>query len=288
MENRIIVSHVSPDWDAICSLWLLQRFGGFADAEIALVNTGTPDVGLLARASAVVDTGRVLDPEHHRFDHHQLPGNEASSCCAASLVFQWLKKDAADLEYLAPLIDLIYAGDTGKPAADLSRKVGIHAILSTRKAAEWSGMNLIGLGYALLDDIAAHLKHAHEARATLDRYTVYRSRDGLVIALDGAPQHATTAAFEASAQLVVWHNPQADTIGVGINRARESGIDCGVLIGLAAHYVDAGALFDELMSWYRHPSGFCALRGSAKAPDARPLGVPIAEIAAALDAAWVR
>src|SRR3972149_4062797 len=58
LEKQIIVSHVSPDWDAITSLWLLQRFGGFATAAIELVNTGKPDPEILAGAAVVVDTGR--------------------------------------------------------------------------------------------------------------------------------------------------------------------------------------------------------------------------------------
>jgi nanoRNase/pAp phosphatase (c-di-AMP/oligoRNAs hydrolase) len=29
-----IVGHVSPDWDCIAALWLLQRFGGFEETRI--------------------------------------------------------------------------------------------------------------------------------------------------------------------------------------------------------------------------------------------------------------
>jgi hypothetical protein len=239
--TRTIVGHVSPDWDCIAALWLLQRFGGFADATIALVNTGAPDAAILADAAAVVDAGRELNPLRNRFDHHQLPGAEASECCAASLVFQWLKplEDPTHLEYLAPLIGLIYAGDTGKSAANESRRIGIHALLSAWKARKVSDTALIAIGYDVLD-LAAHLLSQRHATATLDTHTVYRSADGLLIALDGAPQGATFAAFETGALLVVWHNPQPDTIGVGINRAPESGIDCGALILGLLHDSECG------------------------------------------------
>lgn len=296
--TRIIVSHVSPDWDAICALWLLQRFGGFEDATIALVSTGSPDPEILAEAAAVVDTGRVLNPLRHRFDHHQLPGAEANTCCATSLVFQWLKPldNPAHLEYLAPLIALIYAGDTGKPDANPSRQLGIHALLSAWKARKVADTALIAIGYDVLDDLAAHLKRASEAAASLDTHTVYRSEDGLLIALDGAAQGATFAAFEAGALLVVWHSPMDSTVSVGINRAPESGIDCGGLIlGLlndsecgVGPVEYGGPVYLELCTWFRHNSGFFAGRGTAKAPDARPLACPIADIAAALDAAWQR
>lgn len=286
-----IVGHVAPDWDCIAALWMLQRFGPFGDAEIKLVNTGTPDPAVLEGAGAVVDTGRQLDPQAWRFDHHQLPGAEANETCAAQQVYFRLifYRNEIDLGYLQPLIDLVFAGDTGKPEAAQSRQIGIHALLSAWKAARWPDEILITWGYEVLDDLAAHLLRAYEARQTLDAHTVYRSADGLLIALDKAPQGATQAAFEAGALLVVWHNPMEATVAVGLNRAPESGIHCGELAAMVGVAQPLGSPIEtELRSWYKHPSGFFAGRGTPKAPDDRPLAVPVANLAAALDTAWGR
>ena len=38
-----LVTHTSPDWDAIGYLWLMRRWGGAERAEIRFVNTGNPD-----------------------------------------------------------------------------------------------------------------------------------------------------------------------------------------------------------------------------------------------------
>ena len=58
----MIVGHISPDWDCLTALWLLRRFDpALNDATIQLVNTGNPDAVILAKADAVVDTGRVCD-----------------------------------------------------------------------------------------------------------------------------------------------------------------------------------------------------------------------------------
>lgn len=285
---RYIVGHVSPDWDAICSLWLLQRFGGFASADIKLVNTGSPDPAVLAGAAAVVDTGRIYDKYNNRFDHHQFVGAAANETCAARQVWMHFKT-GVDLEYLAPLIDLIYAGDTGKPGAAQSRQLGIHALLSGEKASGSGDLGIIAFGYDILDALATHLKRADEARMSLAEQTVYRSVDGLLIALNDAPQGATDAAFEAGALLVVWHNPMDGTVAVGISRAPgRSGADCGRLVK-AVMWANAGTLvWEEVSTWYRHAAGFFAGRGTPKAPDPRPLDVPLADIAAALDAAWLR
>lgn len=187
-----IVSHVSPDWDAICALWLLQRYGGLADADIVLVpsgEAGPPD------AAAVVDTGRTFDPGRGRFDHHQFPGAQSSATCAARQVYEWIvdrsTETPADWAYLLSIIDLVTAGDAGLPAAALSRQVGIHALLSVRKAARYSDEVLIAWGQTVLDELALHLRGQDEARRTLAAHTVWRSADGCVVALESArpPRH---------------------------------------------------------------------------------------------------
>ena len=52
----MIITHVSPDLDALVSVWLLKRYDGMDEASIEFVNTGNPDPDLLAKAEAVVDT----------------------------------------------------------------------------------------------------------------------------------------------------------------------------------------------------------------------------------------
>lgn len=290
-----IIGHVSPDWDCICALWLLQRFGGFGDAEIKLVNTGAPDADVLAGASAVVDTGRVLDTADHRFDHHQL--DDPNATCAARQVYECIVRAVPHLAYLQPLIDLIYAGDTGKPEATQSRQVGIHALLVAKKIGqhddrEWN-MNdrqLIDWGYGVLDDLAMVLKRADEARRSLDAYTVYRSADGLLVALEQSSRAAVNAAHEAGARLVLWHRTREGTETIELWRGGEGpDVDCGDVVRAALHRLPVR--LDErveLASWYLHEAGFYAGRGSDKAPDARPLIVPIVNIAVALDRAWER
>lgn len=290
--TTIIVTHTSPDWDAIASCWLVERFvnrfGDFTDCEVQFVNTGTPDPALLAAAHAVVDTGRVYDPARMRFDHHQLDGAAANATCAAQQVYAWLCESRPDLAYLQSIIDLIYHGDTGKSDANLSRSVGIHALLSVRKARRESDRDLLAWGYGVLDDLASHAKAQADARASLAQHTVYRSTDGLVVALEGAPQGATYAAFDAGARMVVFYSVLPDTVSVGVMRGGENqDVHVGDVVASAMAQADA-PLRTEFTRWFRHPAGFFAGRGTAKAPDPTPLPVSVATIAAVLDAAWLR
>lgn len=292
----IIVTHTSPDWDAIGAVWLLMRFGGMEGAEVRFVNTGAPDAAVLAAADAVVDTGREYDPLRLRFDHHQFSGAAASETCAAFQVVQHLAPNG-ELVHLAPLNALILHGDIGSRAygADWSRLVGIHALLSVRKARKAGDLALLSWGMDVLDDLAEHLKARYEAREMLESCTVYRSDDGLLVALREAPIHATFAAFEAGARLVLFQSASEATNTIGLQRAGEwQEPHCGGLVSSLLNDYDCGLddisadMYGELATWYRHQAGFFAGRGTAKAPDPRPIAVDLADIARAIDAAWQR
>lgn len=289
-----IVTHTSPDWDAIGAVWLLMRFGGMESAEVRFVNTGNPDPILLAAADAVVDTGREYDPSRLRFDHHHFAGRAASETCATAQVFSDLIGGDYQhpLFYLNQIVALILAGDTGErtDGADWSRIEGIHAMLSALKARGAADHTLLNYGCGWLDLLAESSKARYEAQQTLATHTVYRSDDGLVVALREAPIHATHAAFEAGARLVLFQTTSETTNAIGIQRASEwQEPHCGELTALIGCAQPIGSLMEsELRSWYRHEAGFFAGRGTAKAPDPRPIAVDLVEIARAIDAAWSR
>lgn len=292
--NKKIITHVSPDWDAIGSVWLLKRYGGLADADVLFVNTGAPDPAVLEAATAVVDTGRVFDPATLRFDHHQLEGTAANETCATTLVAEHLFGDLPHV--LDPLTFLIYNGDTGKPhgGAWHSRLVGIHALLSAAKATKrFDDYGLLAFGFDILDLLADSLTAAAVARRSLEAHTVYRSDDGLVVALRDAPQGATFAAHEAGARLVVFGDYTKNAIGI-LRGGEGADVHAGGLVGSLLNDYDCGlddisaALYDELATWYRHQGGFFCGRGTDKAPSDTPILVDLVDVARALDAAWLR
>lgn len=294
----MIVTHTSPDWDAIGAVWLLQRYGGMEGHEVAFVNTGNPDPAVLADAAAVVDTGREYDPARLRFDHHQFPGRAANDDSAALLVYADVVNPKGEYFYIEPLVMLIFQGDTGKPEANPSRMLGMHALLSARKLRKESDTALLEWGCAVLDDLAAHLKARYEARATLEQYTVYRSPDGLVRGLLGAPQGATFAAFEEGARLVLFASESDGSVACGVMRGGEGQEpDCGALVRGLLNDGEAEASwaprwdtpeYAELARWFLHPAGFFAGRGTAKAPDPTPLTAYFADLCRLIDGAWKR
>jgi hypothetical protein len=288
----IIVTHTSPDMDAIGAVWLLQRFAGFDEANVAFVNTGNPDPSVTTAADAVVDTGRVYDPGNWRFDHHQLPGRAATDTCAARQVYFHLD-DAADVGFIYPLVALIHAGDSGSAYAAQSRQLGIHALLSAYKAERHTDAEILEFGFSLLDRIAAGLRAQAEAREAIDRHRVYESGDGLIVALKDAPQDCSSAAIARGARLVLFQSgyelPDGTTThAIGIQRGGEyQEPHVGDLVD-AVMAVTHATVRAELVRWFCHPAGFFAGRGTQKAPCATPVEIDLAELAAKIDWAWVR
>ncbi len=260
------------------------------------VNTGNPDPNVLAGAWAVGDTGREFDPAKRRFDHHQLPGHASNETCATMQTYEWLLSQNATPELVAirPLIELIFCGDTGSPlaGAEWSRTVGIHALLTAQKLRRRSDAELMEYGCTLLDDLAAVAITRQRGAAQLDMFTTYRSRDGLIVALDGAPQSTTSAAFEAGAKLVFFASEDRGSYARGVQRgnSEDGQPHVGELVDLVACSTPHLDLIGELNQWYLHPAGFFAGRGTAKAPCDTPMreGLTIALIAAEIDNIWQR
>lgn len=300
----IIVTHTNPDFDAIGGVWLLKKYGGLSEAVVRFVNTGQPDKELLEQAEAVVDTGQSYDPLRLRFDHHHLPGAKANMACATTQILDKLALHDPDLDYLWPLVNLIYYGDTGNPLANASRELGLHALLSGYKAQAAlngppSDLAVMGFGFHLLDCLDERLKNQAKAKAELDKKVVYQSADMKLWAIQFGSQGSTFAAFEAGARLVIFQGEPLEVEGgithaIGIMRAGEwQEPHCGDLTNRVQQRLfdqgEAGSpMYNEVMSWYRHNAGFFSGRGTAKAPVFTPVTIRLQDLAALFDLEYKR
>lgn len=296
----MIVTHTAPDWDAIGSAWLLKRFGGLSSHDVVFVNTGNPDQELLKQAKAVVDTGKVFDPASLRFDHHQLPGSASNETSATEMVYADLIRrgygvtyQAEDwehgYEYLEPLINLITAGDTGDSAANESREIGIHSLLSGFKAiTRQTDQKILEFGFMLLDTIELNLRRKDEARKELKEKVVYKSEDRLVWGIKHGSSRSSFAAYDEGARIVVFEGAPIET---------ESGISYPVGISRSSEWIEphvgklaeaVTAAFPEVESWFKHNGGFFAGAGTDKAPRFTPPNFKLEELARAIDKAWKR
>lgn len=295
MKNQLIVTHQSPDFDAIAYLWLMKRYApNFENTRIEFVSPQSD----MPEADSIGDVGREYDPDRWRFDHHQILGDESTSTCAAKMLWEHLLSLDVDVAHLEPLVEEIYQGDIAN-----TPQVGLHTALwgqLDRKnpvtGQRFSDREVIAIGFELLDNQAAWLAHKRDQEIELYKSVVWKSEDNSVWAIRGTDVSGTFAAYDAGAKIVVYEGePIAldsgeDTYPVGVSRSPKESVPH---LGNLVHKIFEGGivheeLSDELWKWFRHEGGFFAGRGGAIAPDPEPLKVDLVEIAKLINEAWKR
>ena len=108
MSQKIVVTHINPDLDAMTAVWLLRRFHpDFGEARIEFIYAGATfeDKPVDSDPMVVhVDTG------WGKFDHHQT----GERTCAAKLVWDWIKQakpSVGEDEALRRLIEVVLTID---------------------------------------------------------------------------------------------------------------------------------------------------------------------------------
>lgn len=293
-EKRTIVTHSSPDFDAIAYLWLLKRFiPKFKDAQIKLMPFPQIDQDVLEAADSVGDIGGIYHPDRWRFDHHHLSGNQSTNTCAAMMVWEYLLFLKIDVAYLSDLIEVIHQGDLAR-----TDPIGIHALLwgaglqkNPLTGQRLTDMEMIAIGFDLLDRAAAWLKHKTVLSTELDEKTVWKSEDGLIWAIRGGSAALNFAAYDEGARIVVFEGEPFETdkgtsYPMGASRAPEwKEPHLGNLI-IDVH--SDSPVAQELALWFRHNAGFFTGRGSRKAPCYDLPKTDLIALAIFFDMAWDR
>lgn len=277
-----IVIHQRPDFDCIGAGWLIERYL-LPCAEIRFVRSGQTD----ETATAVVDTGGELDEARLRFDHHQLTGFAANTS-ATMQVYVYLLTSGHQVEHLHELMNLIDACDLGiqSQEANTSRTLGIHALLSARKAAGASDIELWHYGCSLLDDIAAGLLVRHNAQQEFQDSIAWSDEElGVVVLKPDTAQGVSFAAYDAGYDLVFFEG-QAKTGGYVRGMMRRSGCvryHCGNMVEDLMKYCEdnewGNSVHGELATWFRHPAGFFAGISEKGGASNVPCAVPLVSLA---------
>src|SRR3989344_2597863 len=88
MAQKIVVTHISPDFDGIPAIWLLRRFHPeYKNARVELVPAGNNTYN-----NQPVDSDPDVlhvDVGGGKFDHH----GTNDFTCGAKLVWEWLVKE---------------------------------------------------------------------------------------------------------------------------------------------------------------------------------------------------
>lgn len=297
----LIVTHTAPDLDAALGTWLIARYMQTSEHDVIMYGF-VPAGQTREEADFVVDTGREYIASEGRYDHHMPELANDTSISAASLVYQACMavhqpaEVMRELIAIKPLVELVVAGDHGRAPA-WSYEVGPHAQASSiRNRLRGDDHATLAALHQLIDDIAGALIVRAQVAAEFGE-RAYPVGERIVLIRDGSAL-LTRYALDTNgmgyelALFVSDHRDQSPpTIAVGMQRATESALHCGALVdAMQARAAQAGdgEVVAELQRWYRHPSGFFAGRGTAKAPDVTPVSERVIQTIAALLAQCLR
>lgn len=266
MSSILIVTHISPDLDAVSSVWILKRFDQhhFGEADVAFVPAGQTlsserisQMGLEDYNVVHVDTGKG------EFDHHT-DELAMKPICAASLVYDYvvklrpeLSEDKALKRMVDHFISIDHFGEIEWPEPNHDRYIfQLSELLSGLKTIGFQDLDVVTFGMDALDATYANFKERVAAEEEMSSGTEFMSRWGKAFGIVSNNDEILKFAQKEGYQVVVRKDP--DEGNVRIKAVPGKNID------LSPIYEKIIAR-DSEATWYLHPSNTMLLNGSKKA-----------------------
>ncbi len=261
---KTIVTHISPDLDAIASSWLLKRYlPEWDNAEHAFVPAGETYEG---KAPDVDPEILHVDTGMGRFDHHQL--SERSS--ATKRVFDYLSEEGyikeKDLEALEQMVtfitDIDNFGEVHFPdPTDVRYAFCLHEFIYPLRSKCSSDTELMSLVMLILDSILYTEKNNLRAEDEIKEGVVLSTHWGKTLVMETKNEAAVKYALKKGFEMVVRRDPETSTIRIKTQPSKKYD-----LTSLHTQIVKV----DPDATWFLHASKNMLLNGSAKNPNSRP------------------
>jgi len=292
---KIVVAHISPDWDAISSVWLIKKFlSGWQDAAVKFVPAGqrlpgshvsetdtTDPIEKIGEDEVIhVDTG--LGP----LDHHQ---TQDTNVCAASRTWDYvreeIKKSGSELnpqheEAISRLIQIVVDTDHFKevfwsePAADYHE----FSLLGLMEGLKYEKQNqdsfYLEFGIQCLNAMVAQFENRIWAEKEINEKGIkFDTRFGPGIGFETLNDTVLKLAQKMGYVLVVRKDPRKGYVRIKTlpNREGKKGAD------LTLAYEQLKKI-DPHATWFLHVSGKMLLNGTPKNPKMIPTKLSVNEI----------
>jgi len=267
MNRPVLVTHHSPDLDAIGSIWLFKRFDAqhYATAKVAFVNPGEKitdnEITQLESTSSHVTH---VDTGLGEYDHHQ-PERGQLHICASSLVYDHLCQLHPDLaadQALKTLVEFItdidHFGEINWPdSGNLRYSFMIHELISGKDNVDpHDDDSQMQFGLACLDGAYATLKEeVAAAEIIVSDGQPFDTKTGSCLAIATANGATVKRAQKQGIDLVIRKDPHLGNITIKAQPNSKF-----VLKELA----DKIKARDSVGTWFYHASGKMLLNGSKK------------------------
>ncbi|HRN69919.1 MAG TPA: hypothetical protein PLS49_01930 [Candidatus Woesebacteria bacterium] len=270
--TKTIVTHISPDLDAIGSSWLIQRYMPEWDAaEHAFVPAGQTLDGTDPDADPNiihVDTGLG------KFDHHQL--TERTS--ATKRVFDYLaaeghikEKDLLAVEHMVQFItEIDNFGEVHFPDPTNDRYTFcVHEFIYPLRGKLTSDTELVSMTFLILDSILFTIKNNLQAEEEIKEGLILKTKLGKTLIMETKNEAAIKYALKSGYEVVVRKDPESGHVRIKTQPNEK---------------YDLTKLYKKILqidgkaSWFLHASKNMLLNGSSKAPDSVPSSLSLARI----------
>ena len=269
---KTIVTHLSPDLDAIASVWLIKKYlPDWNDAQVKFVPSGTTLDNQLADSDKNVihvDTGLG------KFDHHQT--NDYTS--ATKLVYKYLiGRDYIEEKEIKPLEKIIeYVNSTdhfaevfySDPEADRYDFM-IRQLVDGLKVINRDEAKLMEIIFLLLESALIVFKNKVNAEEEINQGFVFKSYLGRSLAIESKNEEAVKLALKKGFTLVIRRHPE-----VGFTRIKTIPDKKYNLRPIYEKILEV----DKKGSWFFHISGHMLLNGSSGNPKLIPTTLSINKI----------
>ncbi|MDP4010922.1 MAG: hypothetical protein Q8P72_01705 [Candidatus Roizmanbacteria bacterium] len=269
---KTIVTHMSPDLDAIASSWLVKRYmPGWDEADHAFVPAGetlenkkpdeNPDI-------IHVDTGLG------RFDHHQF----SERLSATKRVFDHLAEEnlikEKDLEAIEEMMIFVTEidnfGEVRFPdPTDVKYSFMIHEFIYPLRGLLSSDMELMSMTMLMLDSVLFTIKNNLKAENEIHDGVILQTAWGKTLVMEVKNESAVKHALKKGFDMVVRRDPENHT--VRIKTQPDPKFD---LTPLYEKMIKA----DPKATWFLHASKNMLLNGSSKNPNSVPSSLSLTRL----------
>lgn len=265
--HPLLVTHHTPDLDAITAVWLFKRFDAqvFAHAKVAFVNPGeTLSANEAAQFGSAPHEVTHVDTGLGEFDHHQADRG-LQYLSATKLVFTHLctlHPELADDAALQSLVGLVtdvdqFAEIEWPDASNLRYCLMIQELIHGLEfQPDHDDLMQLEFGMRMLDAGYAVLSEQIEAQVELEtKGHVFPLARGSGVAVETANDATIKLAQKQGHMLVIKKDPKTGNIRIKLRP--DANLDLSALR-------DQILQQDKVGSWYYHPSGRMFLNGSDK------------------------
>jgi hypothetical protein len=262
--NKTIVTHISPDLDAITSSWLIKRYlPGWDQAEHAFVGAGSTLNGMKPDEDPHiihVDTGMG------KFDHHQTDAYTS----ATQIVYKYLVQENHIATKLQPALERLvdFVNDIDhfaearfpEPTADRYEFL-LSSIIDGMKPIIPDNTKQMEHIFPLLDAVLQNFRNKVRAEEDIKQGFIQQTGWGKALVMETKNEEAVKVALKMGYVLVMRKDPERGFVRIKTFPDKK--------YDLTSIYEQVIKL-DTKATWFLHASKNMLLNGSSKNPNTIP------------------